>query len=63
MSRLSENVEASTSHNPKGLHDLYRDNFIFTFMLDLLVYKEILTVFLITISHLISGRKIVDLST
>jgi hypothetical protein len=25
MSRMSENVGASTSHNPKGLHGLYRD--------------------------------------
>jgi hypothetical protein len=27
MSRMSENVGASTSRNPKGLHDLYRENF------------------------------------
>jgi hypothetical protein len=26
MSRMSENVEASTSRNPKGLHSLYGDN-------------------------------------
>jgi hypothetical protein len=26
MSRMSENVGASTSRNPKGLHGLYRDN-------------------------------------
>jgi hypothetical protein len=26
--RMSENVGASTSRNPKGLHGLYRDNFI-----------------------------------
>jgi hypothetical protein len=26
VSRMSENVGASTSHNPKGLHGLYRDN-------------------------------------
>jgi hypothetical protein len=31
MSRMSENVGASTSCNPKGLHGLYRDNFTFTF--------------------------------
>jgi hypothetical protein len=30
MSRMSENVGASTSHKPKGLHGLYRDNFTFT---------------------------------
>jgi hypothetical protein len=24
---MSENVGASTSRNPKGLHSLYRDNF------------------------------------
>jgi hypothetical protein len=29
MSRMSENVEVSTSRNPKGLHGLYRDNFTF----------------------------------
>jgi hypothetical protein len=28
---MSENVEASTSHSPKGIHGLYRDNFTFTF--------------------------------
>jgi hypothetical protein len=26
MSRISENVGASTSHSPKGLHGLYREN-------------------------------------
>jgi hypothetical protein len=26
---MSENAGTSTSHNPKGLHGLYRDNFIF----------------------------------
>jgi hypothetical protein len=31
VSRMSENMGASTSRNPKGLHGLYRDNFIFTF--------------------------------
>jgi hypothetical protein len=29
MSRMSENVGASTSRDPKGLHGLYRDKFIF----------------------------------
>jgi hypothetical protein len=29
MSRMSENVGASTSRNPKGLHGLYGDNFTF----------------------------------
>jgi hypothetical protein len=28
-SRMSENVKASTSRKPKGLHALYRDNFTF----------------------------------
>jgi hypothetical protein len=28
--RMSKNVGASTSRNPKGLHGLYRDNFTFT---------------------------------
>jgi hypothetical protein len=31
MSRMSENVGASTSRNPTGLHGLYRDNFAFAF--------------------------------
>jgi hypothetical protein len=31
VSRMSQNVGASTSRNPKGLHGLYRDNFTFTF--------------------------------
>jgi hypothetical protein len=31
---MSENVGASTSRNPKGLHALYGDNFTFTFQLD-----------------------------
>jgi hypothetical protein len=26
VSRISEKIEASSSHNPKGLHSLYRDN-------------------------------------
>jgi hypothetical protein len=29
LSRMSENVGASTSRQPKGLHGLYRDNFTF----------------------------------
>jgi hypothetical protein len=29
MSRMSENVGASTSRNPKGLRGLYRDNFTY----------------------------------
>jgi hypothetical protein len=32
MSRMSENVGASTSRNPKGLHGLYRDNFTLPYM-------------------------------
>jgi hypothetical protein len=32
MRRMSENVVASTSHNPKGLHGLYRENFAFTYI-------------------------------
>jgi hypothetical protein len=27
VSRMSKNVGASTSRNPKGLHGLFRDNF------------------------------------
>jgi hypothetical protein len=30
MSRMFENVGASTSRKPKSLHSLYRDNFTFT---------------------------------
>jgi hypothetical protein len=33
MSRMSENVGASTSRSPKGLHGLYRGNFTFTVLL------------------------------
>jgi hypothetical protein len=33
MSRMSENVGASTSLIPKGLHGLYRDDFTFYFYL------------------------------
>jgi hypothetical protein len=29
VSRMSENVGASTSHSSKGLHGLYRDSFTF----------------------------------
>jgi hypothetical protein len=29
VSRMSENVGASTSHSPKGLHSLHRDSFTF----------------------------------
>jgi hypothetical protein len=29
VSRMSENVEASTSRHPKGLHGLYRENFTY----------------------------------
>jgi hypothetical protein len=29
VSRVSVNLRASTSHNPKGLHGLYRDSFTF----------------------------------
>jgi hypothetical protein len=32
VSQMSENVGASTSRNPKGLHSLYRDNFTFTYL-------------------------------
>jgi hypothetical protein len=33
MSRMSENVKAWTSRNPKGLQGLYRNNFTFFFLL------------------------------
>jgi hypothetical protein len=32
MSRMSENVGASTSRNPKGLHGLYADNFTLPYL-------------------------------
>jgi hypothetical protein len=31
VSRMSENVETSTSRNPKGVQGLYRDGFTFNF--------------------------------
>jgi hypothetical protein len=34
VSRMFENVGASTSRNPKGLQGLYRNNFTFTFICD-----------------------------
>jgi hypothetical protein len=37
VSRMSENVGVSTSHTPKGLHGLYRDNFISSSSIDTLV--------------------------
>jgi hypothetical protein len=33
VSRMSENLGASTSRNPKDLHGLYRDNFTFYLLL------------------------------
>jgi hypothetical protein len=32
MRRMSENVRASSSRNPQGLHGLYRDNFTFFYV-------------------------------
>jgi hypothetical protein len=39
---MSENVGASTSRNPKGLHGLYRDNFtlLFTSYIFFLIYHS-----------------------
>jgi hypothetical protein len=37
VSRMSENVGASASRNPKGLHGLYMDNFTCTFTMSLLL--------------------------
>jgi hypothetical protein len=34
MSRMSENVGASSSRNPKGLHGLYRVNFTYLLLFD-----------------------------
>jgi hypothetical protein len=34
VSRMSENVGASTSCNPKGLHGLYRDNLTYLYLQD-----------------------------
>jgi hypothetical protein len=36
---MSENVEASTSRNSKGLHGLYRDNFTLPFVFSSAVRK------------------------
>jgi hypothetical protein len=36
---MSENVGASTSRNPKGLHGLYGDNFTFTYAMKTYVGK------------------------
>jgi hypothetical protein len=33
VSRLSENVGASTSRNPKGLHGLYRDSITLSYQI------------------------------
>jgi hypothetical protein len=48
VSRMSENVGASTSRNPKGLHGLYRDNFTFTPITKtnrLMLFREIISVY------------------
>jgi hypothetical protein len=44
LSRMSENVGASTSHSPKGLYGLYRDNFtlLFQFWIMFIFYEVIL---------------------
>jgi hypothetical protein len=34
---MPENVRASTSHNPKGLHNLYRDNCTFICVRDMIL--------------------------
>jgi hypothetical protein len=38
VNRMFENVGASTSHRPKALHGLQRDNFVFTFSLTYTIY-------------------------
>jgi hypothetical protein len=38
---MSENVGASASHNPKGLHALYRDKFTFTFYLKITFFLDL----------------------
>jgi hypothetical protein len=43
VSRISENVEASTSHNPKGLHGFYKDNFTFFIYLSHSPVTEVVT--------------------
>jgi hypothetical protein len=42
MSRMSENVGASTSRNPKGLHGLYRDNFTFFYFIYIYTFYMLL---------------------
>jgi hypothetical protein len=37
---MSENVEASNSRNPEGLHGLYGDNFTYTLPIKVVVIKE-----------------------
>jgi hypothetical protein len=53
---MSENVGASTSHNPKGLHSLYRENITFYISCDLPGVFKIVRAN-ICISHAFSVRK------
>jgi hypothetical protein len=47
---MSENVGASTSHNPKDLHSLYRENFTFTYCIRYHSYSPlVVTVYLYTL--------------
>jgi hypothetical protein len=46
MSQMSENVGASNSYNPKGLHGLYRDNFVLPYLYLFMYY-----VFLVVVPH------------
>jgi hypothetical protein len=39
---MSENVEASNSHNPKGLHGLYRDGFTLSYIICSSVMKYVI---------------------
>jgi hypothetical protein len=46
MSRMSENVVASTSRNPKGLRGLYRDNFTLPFTLLAYIFISFASLFI-----------------
>jgi hypothetical protein len=55
---MSENVGASTSHNRKGLHGMYRDNFTlgFTFIsnIELGIFVHLIEI------HIVSDTVITD---
>jgi hypothetical protein len=52
VSRMSENLVASTSLNPKGRHGLYRGNFTFTLHTNILFNVRLSSVKLTDFSYL-----------